>query len=244
MSETKLEIKPPLDDKYWFDFSKEMVQNSSSIPNEAAAKLQSLIVWLWGIYTASATVGISLSKTSYPLPIILLIASPSAALILAYWLAVWAQMPIHPEFCPVIPATIREAYEKSVKTKERRLAGALAISLLAALLVSGALIGSSISKQVSPPDFMVSLYEDKNQKSFAITGHFSENTEIVLQITPLPPSGEPAKKFQYLTPSSGDIQTSIALVSTANKYEVAAEWKEKDGLVRSLKRIVVLESPK
>ena len=109
MADIKEPIKPEIDDRFWFGLSKEMLQNSVSSRNDAAAKVQSMISWFWGIYTASAAVGIALSKTTYSYFIIFLMAAPSLVLIAAYWVAVWVQMPVRAEFDPRTPNSIQRA---------------------------------------------------------------------------------------------------------------------------------------
>ena len=244
MPEMKDTEKPIVDDQFWFELSKEIVKNAPDKQNEAGAKLQTLIVWLWGIYTAGATVGISLSKTSYSLPTILLIASPSIVLIVAYWVAVWVQMPINAKFDPRIPKDIMRAYLKGVKTKSWRLAIALSLSLIAASLVSSALIAASLSKQATSPNFKAYHYVRDDYDIIALSGRFPADTKINLRIASFPPSGSPiiSKELPYITSTSGELQESIELKSTAKKYEVAVEWKEEDGLVRCLKRTILAES--
>ncbi|MBI5875022.1 MAG: hypothetical protein HZB81_04130 [Deltaproteobacteria bacterium] len=233
-----------INDKFWFELSKEIVKNGTEKRNEAGAKLQTLIAWLWGIYTAGATVGISLSKTSYSLPIILLIASPSIVLIVAYWVAVWVQMPVSAKFDPRIPQDIMRAYLKGVKTKSWRLTIAVSLSFIAAVLVSFALIVASLSKEGASPNFKAYHHAKDDSNFIAISGRFPADTKIILRIISFPPSGSPiiSKELPYITSSSGELQESIELKPTTDKYDVAVEWKEEDGLVRSLKRMLLVES--
>jgi len=227
--------KPAIDKQFWFDLSKEMVEGAASKRNEAAVKLQKFIVWLWGIYTASAAVGIALSKTSYSLPVIILIASPSTILIFAYWLALWVQMPVPARFDRRIPAEIRDAHKKGVKTKSRKLKCAIVLSLISAVLVSLALIAASLSKQAVPHNFEAYYQTIQKQDIIAIAGHFPADIKITLRISAVP---DASKEYIYITSQSGELQKNIELDFTADKYDVEVEWQEKDGLVRSLRRTV------
>ena len=241
MTENKTIIKPLIDDQFWFELSKEVIKSNTSRTNEAAAKLQQMIVWLWGIYTASAAVGIALSKTSYTLLVIILIASPSSILIFAYWFALWVQMPTKYQFDTQIPAEIKDAHQKGVKTRRRKLICAIVLSLFAAVLVSLALFAASFSKQ------SVSAYLEAYHQSFqhqdiiVVAGHFPADTKIILRISPVPHSPVPgtSKELLHVTPRSGELQMNIKLDFTAEKYDVEVEWQETDGLVRSLKRTVI-----
>lgn len=239
-AEKKQLPKPKVDDQFWFDKSADMVDSAVSKRNEAAAKLQKFLVWLWGIYTASASVGIALSKTSYSLPVIILIASPSAILIIAYWLTVWVQMPLGAGFDARIPGDIKANYFRWVSIKSNKLRLALALSLFAAVLVSLALIAASLSKQAVPPNFKAYYQTIQKRDSIAIAGHFPADTKIILRISSVPPSTVPgaSKELLYVTSQYGELQKNIELDFTADKYDVEVEWQEKDGLVRSLKRTV------
>ncbi len=45
------DIRPQVDDQFWFDTSKEMVQKSITSINTATDKLQTLVAWLWTIWS-------------------------------------------------------------------------------------------------------------------------------------------------------------------------------------------------
>lgn len=236
-------VKPTVDDQFWFDFSKEMVESASTTRNKAAAKLQQLIAWLWGVYTASAAVGIALSKTSYPLLVVVLIASPSAILIFAYWFTVWVQMPVKVRFDPRIPDDIKDAYMRGVKMKGRKLICAIGLSLAAALLVSIALIAASLSKQGAAPFFEAYCYKEQKLDFIALSGQFPADKKIFLRIFPIPRFGTPveSKKIVYITTESGELNTNIKLDFIADRYEVIAKWMENDDLLHSLRRTVIPE---
>jgi hypothetical protein len=242
MPETEESVRPLVDDRFWFESSKEMVQNATSSRNEAAAKLQTMIAWFWGIYTASASVGVALSKSTYSFPIILLIASPSVVLIAAYWVAVWVQMPIRAEFDPRIPSDIKRAYHKGIKIKNWKLNVAIALSFVAAAMVSVALIAASLSKQKSSLNFRAYYHTTKKGHNIiALSGPFPTD-KIVLRITPFTPSGSldiNKEKELLLTSLSDQSQPNIEIDFVADKYTVTAEWEDEDGTLHSLTQIVI-----
>jgi hypothetical protein len=233
-------VKPMIDDKFWFEYSKNKVTGAMQVRIDAAAKLQTLIIWLWGIYTASASVGIALSKTSYSLPVILFIALPSPILIAAYWLAIWAQIPVTLEVKDVVPKTIKDAYERELGVKNNRINKALLLSFTAALLVSVALIMSSVSKQTNPPNFQAYLHTKNSNSMMAVSGSFPADTTVIVRIAPInkPTAPIESEEFPYVTTKSGELQQSIKLKSAGDKYDVTVEWKDEEGLTRSLKRTV------
>src|SRR3954447_6229615 len=93
---------PAINDQYWFDLSKTLADAASTVRNDAATKLQNMVIWFWGVYTTAVTVGTITSK-SLPHYVYALLAAPSMILILAYWMTVRAQMPAEMRFDPRIP---------------------------------------------------------------------------------------------------------------------------------------------
>lgn len=179
----------------------------------------------------------------YSLPVIILIASPSAILIFAYWFAVWVQMPVAVRFDRRIPEDIKNACNEGVRTKKRKLICSIILSLFAAVLVSSALIAASLSKQTSPPHFKAYCFTKQERDIIAVSGLLPADTKIILRISSVPRlvSSEKSKECLYVTSQLGVLQTNIELVFTADKYEVTIEWQEDDGLVRSLERTVISE---
>src|SRR5690242_3503646 len=132
-------VSPALDDAYWFTYSKDIVEKAVTSRNEQAARFQTFIVWLWGIYTASAAVGLTLGSKNFPWYSTVLIALPSVILILAYWSTVYAQTPPYVGFDPRSPTEIMAAYDEGVRQKEKLLRKTKRWSLAAALAIGVAL---------------------------------------------------------------------------------------------------------
>ena len=109
---------PKVNDQYWFDWSKAVLSTSIRQRDKAAAKLQNLAVWLWGIYTASAAVGFSLSGKDLSIASTLLIALGSAGIISVYCASAWVQSPKFTEFDPRAPDEIRSAYSQILVSKQ------------------------------------------------------------------------------------------------------------------------------
>ncbi len=171
MSNAHDAIKPKIDDGYWFTFSETLVSKASETREQAASKLQNLVLWLWGIYTASATVGFALSGKALSFWPTVLIAGASASLIAVYWSTVWVQMPFLCAFDPRSPTEIKEAYKQGAVAKATRLKLTLFLSVLAAFMVSPALIIASVSKEQKPtvPSFLVSLHPRADKRVLSIT---------------------------------------------------------------------------
>jgi hypothetical protein len=237
-AETPKKPQPRIDHQFWFDLSKDMVEQSPSKLDEAAAKVQTTVAWLWGVYTAGATVGIALSKLSYPLWVNILIAAPSVVLIFAYWKAAQAQMPILQKVDPRAPSKIEEAFSEIVASKHKRFNIALGLSLAAAVLVALALVAASFTHQAATPSFQAYLHTYEGRDNIALSGHFPADTDILVKIASPEEAGGVLKEVPYVASSTGELQTNIALDSSAAEYTVTIEWTEKDGMVRSLQRTV------
>src|SRR6266568_2507572 len=140
---------PAIDDQYWFNLSKTLVDASTKARDDAAAKLQTTITWFWTVYTAAVTisVGAGLPAKRFPPAVFVLLALPSVILIVAYWMTVRAQMPVDLEFDPRSPDDIQRAYNSGLGKKERALSLALFFSFLAALALGAALVTASVAKE-------------------------------------------------------------------------------------------------
>jgi hypothetical protein len=147
------ELVHPIDDAYWFAYSRELVAKAITSRNEQAARLQNMVVWLWGIYTASAAVGLTLGKANFGLIKTVVIALPSLLLIVAYGFAVRAQTPIDVQFESQSATKIIDAYRESVNRKKALLGMAHLLSFIAGIFVGITLLVTSLTKQAPSPEF-------------------------------------------------------------------------------------------
>src|ERR1700687_480376 len=114
--------QPKIDDQYWFNFSETLVSKALDARDQAAAKLQTFALWLWGIYTTLAAIGFTLAAKNLSVADTATIASASGALIVVYWLTIWVQMPKLVGFEPRSPDDImKKAYAANVRAKQWRL---------------------------------------------------------------------------------------------------------------------------
>jgi hypothetical protein len=205
-----------LDEKYWFNYSRtELVGKAINSRNEQAARLQNVVVWLWGIYTASATVGLTLGKTNFGPKTTGVIACPSFLLIIAYLCAVRAQTPVDVQFEAKSPTAIKEAYTKTVKRKRQLLAWAHGLSFLAGIFVGIALIVASFAKQAPSPEFAAQT------KASLLTvwgrGIDCKDT-IAIRLLPKDPSLEKPMTKNVLCAANGEFVTEFEL-------KPGSEWK-------------------
>lgn len=225
-------IKPKVDDQYWFNFSENLTNNAISKRDEAAVKLQNLVLWLWGIYTASAAVGFTLSGKSLSILLTILIASASAGLIAVYWGTIWVQMPKLEEFDPRSPTEIRDVYSNLVITKQHRLNLVLGLSIIAAIMVSLSLILASVPQkptglpqQTGLPDFDAAITGFGEQHSLTLTGSITNAREgdVTVSIQPVGDEKAALTRIFKLT-DRGLLQVSIPLEIKATAVRVTLEW--------------------
>src|ERR1700685_1472848 len=96
-------VVPKVDARYWFNYSEGIVTKALEGRDQAAAKIQNLVIWLWLVYTTYTAVGFALSTKQVPVGIKAMIALTSMALVGVYWATVWVQMRIGGRLDPGSP---------------------------------------------------------------------------------------------------------------------------------------------
>lgn len=233
--------QPKLDDQYWFNLSETLANKALDARDQAAAKLQNLVLWLWGIYTSLAAVGFALAgKNLSPLHTALIVIA-SVCLIVVYWATVWVQMPKLVAFDPRSPDEIREkAYVENLLAKHVRLRITLFLALVASILVATALAVASLAKPEpaqQAPRLAAALAGSGEKRSVAVTGYVgkTDGSPVLVRLSPSKQQVEPVR---ILAADNGLVQTSIPVLMTAQETPLAVtlEWKEPGGLTHTLSR--------
>ncbi len=146
-----MSASPKVDHQYWFDYSKDALDAALIRRDEAAARIQRLVTWLWGIYTGSTAIGFALFEKSLPNDAMLVILGGNLALIVVYWATVWVQVPVARSFDPRSPTEIRAAHGEAVRLKQFRLNVTLFLALAAGILVSLAIVTAALAEPVVRP---------------------------------------------------------------------------------------------
>lgn len=233
---------PKIDDAYWFSASEDLVGKSLGVHDAAATKLQNLVLWLWGVYTTYATVGLALSGKSLPLWATILIALASAALIGVYWGTVWVQSPASPvEFDPRSPDDIRYAFTSILEERDRRFKATLAGSVAAAFLVVLALVVASTVKPApaGEPKLEALLADSSGGPELSVVATVGQEVLAKLRVEPLPArAGEVVLERSLLSSADGLVQASVAFGAPPDSVRVSVAWPGKDGITRSMSREV------
>lgn len=237
IAEPQPAAKPKLDDQYWFDFSQTLVGKALDARDQAAAKLQTLVLWLWGIYTSLAAIGFTLASKNLSTSDTTAIMLASGALIAVYWLTVWVQMPKLVQFEPRSPDDIRvKAYAANLKGKQFRLTLSLLASVVAAALVAYALTVASTAKPVTvqAPRLTATLDKQGTQRIVAVTAYVGKTDSAMIVLG----DGHQSEKHTYLPADGGLVQASIPTQLKAPSIKVAVEWSEAGGTSFEISRVV------
>jgi hypothetical protein len=239
MAEPLADPAPKIDDAYWFSMSEDLVNKSMSRHEEAAGKLQNLVLWLWGIYTTYAALGATLAGKSIALWAILLIALASAALIFVYWGTVWVQAPVQVSFDPRSPDDISYAFGRILETKQKRFAVTMAGSVVAAFLVAVALMLTSTVKEDkhATPSLSATIVDVTGGRQLAIAATVDKGSQALLRIEPVPHSqAVPKSEHAVLATEGGFVQANVPLDRAVKMARVTIEWKDRNGLKWAITR--------
>lgn len=226
---------PVVNDQFWFDHSKDAIVQGAERCNKAAEKLATALMWLWGIYSASVSVGVAVLDTARVESFVLVMAiMPIPVLLIGYALAVWAQVPTLPEFDPRSPTEIQMAYSRSMISRRNRLTGAISCLLASSVLVSVAIIVQS-TLAPEPEMFLRAAKRTVGHcTAVAVTRHFPPNTAIRLRVIPYLPQGQAQpREWQFISSPTGSVQVEMPLSVTSDIFEVLATW-DVDGTMRSI----------
>lgn len=230
---------PAIDDSYWFAFSKNVVDTSVSRRDEAAATLQKVALWLWGVYTASATVGFALSEKDLTIGYATLIAAASVLLILLYWAAAWVQLPPLLRFDPRSPDDIRAAHNRMTLIRSRKLALAAALSLLAAASVSVALIAASVVPPHGEATLATPILSSEDGESRVVFSAFVPDAalvDILVEGRGKEPGRRGGQFRQTLIPLQGSVHGVVPIGEDVTGATVRVVWTDSSGMEHQLAR--------
>lgn len=217
-----------INDQYWLKYAQKTVENSITARNDAAAKLEKMTLWFWGLYTASFTIGVSINLIKAPLPVLVLLASPIATLIITYWLCVRAQLPVMAKFDPRIPYEIKEAYNEGLKIKYRRFVWSLIFTFISALLLCSALTALSFVEKKEKENYGVSAFLNDAKDTLVISGTLPKDVVVNTVVDSLN-----SKKNKILVYSNtfkiqenGILNLNVPLKKVPKTLIVTATWQE------------------
>lgn len=231
---TDMEI---IDDQYWLAYAKSSVEKSLSSRNEAAAKLEKMTLWFWGLYTASFTIGVTINAINAPYWVLILLASPIVFLIITYWFCVLAQFPVTSGYDPKIPYEIKQGYNQGLKKKNARFNWALSFTFVSAILLSSALFSLAFVDKKNTT--VITSRFDKEKSAIIISGLLPKNVTATTTIDTLScdKSKAPIYLNQYTVQENGILNLNIPVKPMPKKAIVTVTWTE-DGKQKGLAQLV------
>jgi hypothetical protein len=203
--------------------------------DQAAARIQNLALWLWGIYTTLASVGFSLAAKEISWTATLFIASTSLALIFVYWGSVWVQIPVLGTFDPRSPPQIRRVYAQSIESKKRRLIFTKILSAVAAAMVASSLIIASFSKAsvADETDFAGKITSFDHERLISVAARLKGVDTVAISIHPLDAPSQLSSTNLVLIPlkPNGIVQACVTVKGAAERFGVSLEWTNTTGSV-------------
>lgn len=215
-----------INDEYWLNYGKQGVINSVTARNEGASKLEKMVLWFWGLYTASFTIGVSINLIDAPTWVLGFLGLPIITLIITYWLCVWTQLPIVSTFDPRIPYEIKLSYNHALKEKNFRFKLALGGTLFSSIILAFALFSLSFVDKKDTTTFSSFISESKD--ILVVSGTFPKSTLLTTTIDSL---GEKKQKIQfysntYKVQDNGVFNLNVPLKIIPKTIIVSTTWKE------------------
>lgn len=236
--------EPKVTDQYWFDYSKHLITTAISKREKAAENLRKLVFWLWGIYTASSAVGLTVTDKILSPWTAVVVALASTSLIAVYWATTWIQMPNVVAFDPRSPSEIETVHNNRVTSMDNRLWVTIVLSLISAILVSLSIVMVSVGQRNRPSTshFKASVIETVDGRTLALTGHVGTAQEATLRIRPLLNDTLVGRVISqvYLPTAEGLLQLSVPLPKVkpiVTGFDVSLQWLDTGGMTTQLSRV-------
>ncbi len=229
-----VEMRPPprrpapgLDAGFWFSLSNKLITRATTVPTKAAARLQAGVGWFWTAYTLAVTAGLGLAGDRYARIVRVAFAIPALTLVVSYWLAVRAQMPVVSKFDARVPDLIRQAYVRGVESKKETLDWALRAALASALLVALALVLTAWIESTPRPALAAERVRTPEADVVGIAADVAPGVFAILRTTPLARDGTAGLTVVQVhrASRSGDLAAEVT-GPHAYQYQVSIEWPD------------------
>jgi hypothetical protein len=234
-TEEKPKFRSHLNEGYWFDVGKRLVDGAETNLNTSAEKFEKLILWFWGIYTTIVGLGAGgftvFAGKSISIGTLMGLVLPSVILLIAYWLTTAASTSAMVEFEHRSPDSIREAFMDGLKTKGRFYTLARLFAFLACLAIPLTIF---LANRTQSGDFevlnteangdsvilMISGFVPKKSQ-FELTIHLKENTIL-----------------QKGDTDTGHFAIEVPVPITSKSATIRLWWNESDGRGASREKVV------
>jgi hypothetical protein len=225
--------QPKVDDQFWFDQSRDAIEQASKRLTEAASRIGTTLIWLWSAYTAAVSVGSAFgAKYDIPLAAEVILVIPIPLLLLGYVFANWAQVNPLVEFDPRVPQEIIDAFSESMRIRWKRLNIAVWLAIFAAVLVATAIATASIAKPNTAFGLTALVTPKANGvDTLFVSGHFPPKTLITFRFVSNAADGwnhvgewTRVTNKSVLSSATGELHLDSDVEHNPYGYEIISEW--------------------
>lgn len=233
------EIKPSIDDQFWFDRSSEMVKGSIDRFDKWADRIRDVILWAIPVYTASSIFTVEYKKIS-EWWIIAILVVPYLFLFLAYLDSQLIQKPFSVEFDYRSPDQIKNVYIESYNEKLKVMKTLSILSIVSIVSLSFALITAFViknnQKESPKEDVYISgiVEKEKNKNLLVLTSKFPKQSLLRVQIAQQFYDSSQKKliikdsSFPILNSQSGILQQNLEIDTNISVLAYRVTWKDTD----------------
>ena len=216
-----------VNDRYWLQRARTILDQSIRGRDEAAARLASGIGWLWTVYTGAALVGVALTGRPLSIVTVALIALPVASLVAAYGLAVWAGLPLDVAFDPRVIEEIEEVHTNATREKQKRLRRAALAAAVSALTVIVAIAATAAVREGPPnPSLTATVqHQEDGEVAVLIQGQFPHDQPVTLTAASSPAGGTTLASILVVANATGVLRVTLPVPGSDNYY-IRAEWTQ------------------
>jgi hypothetical protein len=222
--------------QYWLESAEKLVANASTGKIDAAAKVQSMLGWIWTAYTAGVALVIGLAAGTLNNLATILIVIPIPVLLIAYWISIYAQMPIPLTFDPRLWEQIKDEYLRANRGRTRRLRWSLTVAFIGAAIVCIGLVAVSLTPRLSGGEYSLLLERHTENKQITVVARAKvpETYAATLRIRD-DSTDTIMKEMKILPPHDGRIDLELAVSDWSNlRAEIA--WTTDAGVRHLISR--------
>lgn len=130
-----------IDRDYWLDYAKDAVSKSIDSREKAADRLDTFLLWIWGIYTTIFVLGSILDFLSANIWQLVVCAQPILVIMIARYTCIMVSMPTSVSADPAVVAEIIDGHTTMVLERKRKLNRAILLTLVSIVSLFVALVG-------------------------------------------------------------------------------------------------------
>lgn len=130
-----------IDNDYWIEFGKERITKAIESREKAAEKLDTFLLWIWGIYTSLFALASFFDFLSGDLKQLLFAGQPILIIIISRFFCLLVSMPTSVNADPAVAQEIISGFQEIVIKRKKRLSIAVSFTFVSILSLFIALVG-------------------------------------------------------------------------------------------------------